>query len=354
MKNKTTQKQPAPTDTKALAVISKELGRGGSFCKEFNRVRLVDSLDWQIEKAYAMEIIRNSPALQNADPATIGRSLIDLSVMGLSLSPARKEAYLIPYWIKGLRGDDGKAITNCSASPSYMGLEQVLYRTGYVTLIESDVVREGDIFEEWSDPNSGKQFKHVKAAKRGDITHAWCVVSLTSGKNKVEVMDSNALRACRDAAANKNNGQVPFVWLGDFREEMYKKCPVRRAFKHVPKVKNPEVTRMLEALERADPMDFSANDATITDISERDTLATEQINVLIKTMIDAGFPEGGVDRQLQGLAAGLGFRNVNSILASRFEDAASLLERGLERWKARTAESASGQEGATQPTQAAS
>lgn len=310
-----------------LAVVRKELGRGGALCKEFNRVRLTADLDWKIEQAYALEIIRNSSALQKADPATIGRSMIDLAVMGLSLSPAMKEAYLIPY--KGV----------CTASPSYMGLEQIAYRTGFVKKIECDVVKEKDEWREWSD-RDGKNFSHVKAqGDRGQVTHAWCSMVMTSGEVKVEVMDRAALRGCREAAARKNNGEVPFVWKGPFKEEMYKKCAIRRAWKHWPKVRNPQLVSILEAVERTDPMDFGGETGNGVDhrktIDPGATINSEQVDILVNLMRDAGVPEMGFDRQLQGLAVGMGVRNIHSLPMGRLDEAISLMERGLEKWKER-------------------
>ena len=340
----------------ALAVINKELGRGGALCKEFNRVSASDNLDWKIEKAYAMEMINNSESLQRCDPASIGRSLIDLSVMGLSLSPALKEAYLIPYNITIKEGGRQRKQMMCSASPSYMGLEQILYRTGLVTKIETDVIREKDIWEQWSTP-AGKEFKHIPAkGDRGEVIGAWCAITMTSGEIKVEVMDQKALEGAREAAARKNGGRIPFVWTGPFKEEMYKKCPLRRAFKHMPKSRDPRIMTMLDAVERTDPVDFSANDATI--IEDSASINEQQVKELIQQLEEAGYPERGYDRQLQGLAAGLGYQNIRKLPTARFEEAMSLMKRGIERWKERVSPvsngSGSAPEGTTQPTAEAS
>ena len=70
------------TTNNSLVEVKRHLGKGGALCKEFNRVRLSDELDWKLEQAYAPEIIRDNAQLQRCDPDSIGRSLIELSVMG--------------------------------------------------------------------------------------------------------------------------------------------------------------------------------------------------------------------------------------------------------------------------------
>lgn len=301
---------------KQLMVVKRHLGKGGALCKEFNRVRHDDDLDWKMEQAYALEIIKNSSQLQRCDPDSIGRSLIDLAVMGLSLSPAMKEAYLIPYK------------NNCTASPSYMGLVQIVLRTGVVTKVETDVVREGDEWKQWSESGE-KRFRHVIGDKRGEVTHAWAAFHLVNGDVKIEIMDQDALRGCRDAAAKKNGGEIPFVWKGPFKEQMYKKCAIRRGWNLLPKLRDHKAVAMMEAVERTDPMDFT--EAKV--IHESDTLTSEQVNELIRMMADAGVDARAHDAWLAGLAKKMGYKGIRHIPADEFDAAALLMKEGLERWK---------------------
>jgi phage RecT family recombinase len=308
------------TQNKALATVKQALGRGGALCKEFNRVRFSDDLDWKIEQAYALEQIAKSRQLQKCIPETIGRSMIDLAVMGLSLSPAMKEAYLIPYG------------PECTASPSYMGLVQIVLRAGVVTKVDTDVVREGDEFREFAD-REGKNFTHVKGNQRGEVTHAWVIFHLPNGEKKVEVMDQKALRGCRDAAAAKNGGEVPWVWKGAFAEEMYKKSVIRRGWKLLPKSRNPQVVAMMDAAERTDPMEFGVEQAKVVDLQHG--IGTQELDALVEQMKEANYPEQGMDRQLQGLASGMGCANIRSVPIGRFDEAQQLMARGLEKWKER-------------------
>lgn len=310
-----------------------QLSRGGAYCKEFNRVRIREDMDWRVELATALEIVKGSKKLQNCTPESIGQSLIDLAQMGLTLSPAYKLAYLIPY------GE------TCTASPSYMGLEQVAYRTGLIAGIQANVVRKGDTFRDWTD-ETGRHIHHEMGRERGEVTHAYCMAYLTNGAPAlIEVMDQKALRACRDAAAKKNHGTVPFVWKGPFREEMYKKCAVRRASKHWPKSESPHIRHMMEALDRTDPMDFS------TPVNElhKEFLGESEMDGLLAVLDRAGFPEEGQRRQLHGLARSLGYQSINQVPITEYQRAKEALKEGLDRWHASmtSADSGSAQADAT-------
>jgi phage RecT family recombinase len=304
----------------ALTVLKNQLGRGGALCKEFNKSRLMDDQNWRVEMHYALQAIENSKQLQGCTAESVGRSLIDLGVMGLTLSPAMRQAYLIPYK------------DNCTVSPSYMGLEQMAYRTGFIEMIQCGLHRRGDKFKVWTD-DSGRHIMHAEGQERHEVLHAYCIADFSSNKRHVEVMDKNDLMACREAAARQNNGEVPFTWKGKFRGEMYKKAVLRRAWKHWPNIQNPRLLAMLDAVNRTDPVEFQnkREDSVVNDLS---TIDQSQIDVLVRMMEDAGYPVRGWDAQLEGLALSAGFpAGIKHVLKERFEAVASLMEEGLSRWK---------------------
>lgn len=302
-----------------LQVIEKGLApRGGAFAKLFNRSRNDESLNWQIEKAYALEAIRNNDKLQKCTPDSVARCIIDVGVLGLTLSPAMKLAYLIPYK------------DNCTVSPSYMGLEQIAYKTGFVEMIQTVLVHKNDHeFNVWTDEN-GRHISHKEAvSNRGPVTHAYCIAWFSSGKKHIEVMDREDIMACRDAAARKNFGKVPFTWTGGFRYEMYKKVVMRRGWKHWPRVDNPRIAEMMSAVERADPMEFK--DSSV--VKEKETVDQDNIDQLIKLLEEAGVDEKSHDAWLHGLASKMGYQSIRAVKAHDYEAAASLMEEGLRTWK---------------------
>lgn len=322
---------------KQLTEVRKEMVRGGASCREFNRVRMNDDMDWKTELGYALEIYRTNERIRRCDPQTITRSLIDLGVMGLTLSPAMKLAYLIPY---------GK---ECTASPSYMGLEQVAYRTGMIEGIQCNVVRAKDTFKVFTD-RDGRNIQHEEATgDRGEVTHAYCIAWLTSGRTIIEVMDQKALAGCRDAAAKKNGGEIPFVWKGAFREEMYKKSVLRRAWKHFPKMTNPQLAAMMEAVDRTDPMEFDDKIVPVNEMSKV-LLGQDELVALRDKMDDAGVPRKAQAATMQGIASSLGFDGIRKVPMTRFHSVEAMLDEGLRQWKERLSaseQSASAQENTT-------
>jgi len=291
--------------------------RGGLFAREFKRTRTNDTMDWNREKSYALEIISQNDQLMKCEPDSIARSLIDLGVLGLTLSPSMKLAYLIPYK------------KNCTVSPSYMGLEQIAYKTGFVEMIQTVLVHKNDPeFNVWTDER-GRHIIHREAnGDRGEVTHAYCIAWFSSGKQHIEVMDKTEILACRDAATKKNWGKVPFTWTGAFKGEMYKKCVMRRGWKHWPRVDNPRIAEMMAAVERADPLEFKDN-SVVTEIT---TIDQDQIDELVSMMCAAGVDDKGHDAWLHGLAKKLGYRSIRVVQASDFDAAASLMEEGLKKW----------------------
>jgi len=318
-----------------LQRITKGLSpKGGTFAREFRRLRADTGLDWNVEKAYALEIIANNSGLQKCTPESIARSLIDVGVMGLTLSPAMKLAYLIPYK------------NNCTASPSYMGLEQIAYKTGFVEMIQTVLVHKNDPeFNVWTD-EQGRHISHIEAtSNRGDITHAYCIAWFSSGKQHIEVMDMTELEGCRDAAKKKNFGKVPFTYTGAFKGEMFKKNVLRRAWKHWPRVDNPRIAQMLTAVERTDPMDFTEGKKTSAGRMELKTK-------LVELMTDAGVPTEKQAAWLSGLAASMRYKSISQVKPEDFDATVSQLEDGIRRWKeqSKPKASTSGQEDTTSQT----
>jgi len=280
-------------------------------------------MHWAIEKAYALDIIANSKsdALLKCTPESVARSLIDVGVLGLTLSPAMKLAYLIPYK------------NQCTVSPSYMGLEQIAYKTGFVEMIQTVLVYKNDHeFNVWTD-EAGRHITHREAtSNRGEVTHAYCIAWFSSGKQHIEVMDKTEILACRDAATKKNFGKTPFTWIGAFKHEMYKKSVMRRGWKHWPRTDNPRIAEMMSAVERADPMEFSNSIVT-----ENTNIDQDGKDKLIELMKGAGVDERSHDAWLHGLANNMGYQSISALKADDFDAAASLMEEGLRSWKLKTA-----------------
>ncbi len=232
----------------AMAPVVNVLSR--STAARFNAGRTAD-LEWTAEKRYALSILsdpKNEYLLEcaRANPESLANAMLDLSRIGLSLSPTLKQAYLIPYNEKGQK--------RVTLMPSYLGMEQSVLRSGKVKVIQTDLVYENDDFQRWTD-STGAHFRHVPARKdRGEIEGAYCLAQFDNGAHHLEYMDADDLEAVEAAMLRQNKGKVTPAWK-HFKPEMQKKAVVRRAAKHWPR--DHHVSLVMEVIDRSHPIDFS-------------------------------------------------------------------------------------------------
>lgn len=301
--------------------------KGGAIAKRFNTAKLNDNLQWDVERDYALTLIEQDERLRECTPESVTRCLIDLGTMGLTLSPSMKLAYLIPY------RDTKAGTTYCTLSVSYLGMEQIAYRTGFVEMIQTVVVRANDpTFRTWMDETGSRRIEHEEGRKdRGRVTHVYTVAHFSSGRFHVEVVDRDFLDACKEASARKNGGKTPFTWTGKFREEMYKKACLRRAFKHWPKMDNPALRKVIDSMDRTDPMEFNEK----APVEQSDTIQQHHIDELLKMMTEAGVPEKMQDQWLHAVATRFGYSKISVAKVDRFEAIASMMEAGISKWKSK-------------------
>lgn len=94
-----------------------------------------DEKIWAREIMFALQILRGSNLLQNADPESIKNAVVNISLCGTTLNPAMHMAYLVPR--------DGK----CCLDISYRGLASIAMDSGSVKHIAPRLVYSFDKFE---------------------------------------------------------------------------------------------------------------------------------------------------------------------------------------------------------------
>lgn len=170
----------------------------------------------------ALTALTRTPKLAECTPASVLKSVLDLSAMGLE--PDGRRAHLIPY---------GK---ECQLIVDYKGLAELAMRSGTVSNIHADVVCENDFFE----ADTGRISHKVNyKAPRGEVYAAYCLIRFKDGGEKAEVMTRDEVEAIRSRSRACNNGP----WKTDWNE-MAKKTAARRAFKWVPL--SPEIRDAVE------------------------------------------------------------------------------------------------------------
>jgi len=160
----------------------------------------------------AITALTRTPKLQDCTKESVMKCLLDCSAMGIE--PDNRKAYLIPY---------GR---ECTVIVSYMGLVELIRRSGDVVSIRAETVCEKDEFT-WIDG----QVHHVINWRedRGQVQAVYAEAIMKSDEKQTAVMTKAEVENIRKKS--KAGASVPWV---DFWSEMAKKTAVRRLSKMLP------------------------------------------------------------------------------------------------------------------------
>lgn len=171
-----------------------------------------------------MTAVQMTPKLLDCTQASVLRSVMISSLLGLEPGGALGSAYLVPY---------GKT---CQLIIGYRGLIDLARRSGAVKGVEARVVYDCDDFDYAYGTES--RIVHVPKLKRPDgaaFIAAYCVITLADGTKQIEIMGATEIDRIRDASLAKmyedKRAQSPWVQHYD---EMARKTVVRRGLKYAP------------------------------------------------------------------------------------------------------------------------
>lgn len=192
----------------------------------------------------ALTAMTKTPKLADCKQSSVFSCLLQLSQYGLE--PDGRRAHLIPY------GD------TCTLIIDWKGLAELAMRSGLVSSLHADVVRDGDLFEY----NAGNLVSHVphflrrdadKPADAGAIFAVYAVAKFKDGSSKADVLSIDEVKAVQ--ARSKSGRSGP--WVTDFNE-MAKKTAFRRLSKWLPL--SPEFRDAVESEdEQSAPIDVSSS-----------------------------------------------------------------------------------------------
>ena len=229
----------------ALAIIT---GAINEVRDDFSRVLVDRSISFERESGFAIQILQNNDfamkIAMGAKPSLLA-AITNIAAIGISLNPARKQAYLVP------RG--GKICLDIS----YVGLLDIAIASGSILWGQAELVRENDAFRKVGmDKQPVHEFEPF-GKSRGEIVGAYVVVKLHNGDYLTTTMDIDDIYSIRNRSESwKRNGGGP--WSTD-EGEMIKKTVIRRAYKLWPKTE-----RLDSAMDQ-----LSANGERLVDINER-------------------------------------------------------------------------------------
>jgi recombination protein RecT len=191
---------------------------------DFSRVLVDRSINFERESGFAIQILQNNDfamKIAMGSKQSLIAAVTNIAAIGISLNPARKQAYLVP------RG--GKICLDIS----YIGLLDIAIASGSILWGQAELVRENDAFRKVAmDKQPIHEFEPF-AKSRGAVVGAYVVAKLHNGDYLTTTMDLDELHSIRDRSESwKRNSSGP--WATD-EGEMMKKTVIRRAYKLWPK-----------------------------------------------------------------------------------------------------------------------
>lgn len=186
----------------------------------------------------ALTATMKTPKLLQCTADSLTRCMLDCSALGLE--PDGRRAHLIPF------EDKRNNVTICTLIIDYKGLVELAMRSGLVSYLYADVVREGDLFEF----SLGEIKRHVpwflrrddeKPAEAGHDIAVYAYARMANGASAVAVMSIDEVYSIRDSSQGwqafkkgftKKNPWDPSDWVSE--QEMKKKTALRRLCKMMP------------------------------------------------------------------------------------------------------------------------
>lgn len=190
-------------------------------------------------KMFAMAASRN-PKLMHCTPISVLDAMTKCAELNL-MPGTLGSVYLIPY------ENRKNGSCECQFILGYRGMMTLARRSGEISTITADVVRNGDEFE--YEHGIDSKFRHKpKGIEGASPTHAWAMAKFKDGSHQLVVMSRSEIESIRRRSRAGDYGP----WKTD-TEEMWKKTALRRLCKYLPL--EPDVEAAITGVDRAE-MEF--------------------------------------------------------------------------------------------------
>lgn len=205
----------------ALAIIQGDIYNAKD---GFAAVQTDRSINFEKEAGFALQLLGGNEymmgvALKNRQ--SVVDAVTNIAAIGISLNPARKQAYLVPR--------DGKVCLDIS----YMGLLDLAISSGSLKWGQAELVREADAFVLNGFDKPPTHSFNPFDKNRGEVIGAYVVVKTADGDFLTTAMSIDEINAIRDRSESWKRGQKG-PWKSD-PGEMAKKTVIKRASKLWPK-----------------------------------------------------------------------------------------------------------------------
>ena len=190
----------------------------------FQNVLVDKSITFEREAGFAIQILTAGDYIAKlavGDRQSVVNAVTNIAAIGISLNPAKKQAYLVPR--------KGKICLDIS----YMGLIDLAVQAGSILWAQADLVYETDAFTLNGFDKPPTHSYNPFSKERGAMVGAYVVVKTASGDYLTDCMSSDEIDAIKNRSESVKAGQSS-PWKTDYGE-MAKKTVVKRAYKYWPK-----------------------------------------------------------------------------------------------------------------------
>lgn len=257
-------------------------------------VELTNEKTFIKECSFALQHFNKNAYLDKSTMASKLEAVMNVAMIGLTLNPVLKLAYLVPRSAK----EGGNYVVKCYLEPSYQGLVKLITDTGSAKTIYSHLVYEGDEFEETL--GTEVNLIHKPKRKSTDIIAAYAVAILQDGTKQVDVMPREELDAIRGMSESfkawEKNNHIPCIW-NTHHGEMCRKTVIKRLCKYLPKTN--QWDKISTAIDLTD-QDFKCSVVQITIIEQ-----------LLDTAIMLDEEKADIEKEVEGYSFDQAAKTIN-------------------------------------------
>lgn len=170
-----------------------------------------------------LSALSTNPKLGECSPQSFLGAMMTAAQLGVEPNTPLGQAYLLPYW------NGRNSCYECQFQLGYKGLLDLAYRSGDISVVQSQVVYENDEFS--YSFGLEPELKHIPAKdNRGDPVYVYAMFRTKSDGYGYEVASIEDIRT-HAQRYSKSFGNGP--WQTNF-EEMAKKTVLKRVLKYAP------------------------------------------------------------------------------------------------------------------------
>ncbi|GAB2471750.1 recombinase RecT [Comamonas humi] len=190
----------------------------------FNSVLVDRTLNFEREAGFAIQILTANDyvsRLATGDRQSVVNAVTNIAAIGISLNPAKKQAYLVPR--------KGKICLDIS----YMGLIDLAIQSGSIMWAQAELVYASDAFALNGFDKPPTHSFNPFSKDRGEMVGAYVVVKTHAGDYLTTCMSREDIDSIKNRSESVKAGKSS-PWDTDYGE-MAKKTVVKRAYKYWPK-----------------------------------------------------------------------------------------------------------------------